>query len=274
MICRGNDQHAEVSRRLLESEILNNVLMIQVFQSLALQLQSLHDCYLTTVIPVALRPRDLNLFDCNHFTSGGVQRDVHLAIRPLADELSSNPFEDRCHVIISKIEPDRSPRNSRFGSEGDSAGVERAEDAFLTWSTVTSSTLLPQSFVLRFLSMLALFIEVILEVRSSFRLCSLATTRMDFLCFRLSGVGNGWAASADVGDVPPELASITGSSKSCSGKKSPRRSYISSAAGRKSSLNTLIRLFGCALNVLGGFVGGFGGLLEGGGYSGGMNGGT
>ena len=79
-------------------------------------------------------------------------------------------------------------------------------------------------------------------------------------------------ASADVGDVPPELASITGSSKSCSGKKSPRRSYISSAGGRKSSLKTLVRL--CALNELGCFDGGFGGLLEGGGYSGGMNEGT
>ena len=120
--------------------------------------------------------------------------------------------------------------------------------------------------MLRFLNIFTLFAEVILEVRSSFRLCSLATTRIDFLGFRLSGVGNGWAASADVGDVPPELASITGSSRSCSGKKSPRRSYTSSAGGRKPSLNTLVRLY-----EPDGFVGGFGGLLVARGYSGGMN---
>ena len=165
--------------------------MVQIFESFTFQFQRLHDCHLTTVIPVALCPRDLDLFDSNHFTSGGVQRDVHLAIRALADELSANPFKDCCRIVVSPNGLDCSRPNARLGSEGDSAGVERAEVPFLSCSTVTSSTLLPQSFVLRFLSMFALFIEVILEVRSSFRLCSLATTRIDFLCFRLSGVGNG-----------------------------------------------------------------------------------
>ena len=104
-IIRDKDRHAEISRCFLESEILNDVLMIQVFQSLTLQLQRLHDCHLTAVIPVALRPWDLDLFDSNHFTGCGIQCDVNLAIRALANELSSNPLEGRCSIRVSSDDP-------------------------------------------------------------------------------------------------------------------------------------------------------------------------
>ena len=107
MAIRDKDQHAKISRCFFESEILNDVLVIQVFQSLALQFQRLHNCHLTAVVPVALRPRDLDLFHSNHFTRSGVQRDVHLAIRALADELPSNPLEDRCRIRVSPNDPVR-----------------------------------------------------------------------------------------------------------------------------------------------------------------------
>ena len=141
---RDNDEHGEIPRCLLESEILNDVLMIQVFQGLALQPQPrrLRDRVFAVVLVVP-RCRGLDLFSSNYFTGGGVQRDVHLAIGALPDEFSSNPLEDRCHVIISLDDLDRSMQNTRLCSEGDSAGVGRAEEAFSTCSTVTSSTLLP-----------------------------------------------------------------------------------------------------------------------------------
>ena len=104
-VIKDKDKHAKISRCLLESEVLDDVLMIQVFQSLALQLQRLHNRHLTTIVPVVLCPRNLDLFDSNHFTGGGVQRDVHFSIRTLADEFSSNPFEDRYHEAVSSNVP-------------------------------------------------------------------------------------------------------------------------------------------------------------------------
>ena len=101
MVTKDKDQHAEISRRLFESEILNDVLMIQVFQNFALQLQSFYSGRLTTTVPVVVRPRNLDLFYSNHFAGGGVQRDVHLAIRAPADELTPNPFEDRYRMNVS-----------------------------------------------------------------------------------------------------------------------------------------------------------------------------
>ena len=79
--------------------------MIQVFQSLALQFQRFHNCHLTTVVPVALCPRNLDLFDGDHFAGGGVQRNVHLTVCALANELSSDPFEDRCRTTVSQNNP-------------------------------------------------------------------------------------------------------------------------------------------------------------------------
>ena len=47
----------------LESKLLNGVLIIHVCESLTIQLQPPHD---------ALRPLDLDLFNRNYFTSGGI----------------------------------------------------------------------------------------------------------------------------------------------------------------------------------------------------------
>ncbi len=105
---------------------------------------------------------------------------------------------------------------------------------------VTSSTRLSQSFVLRFLNTFAAELGCNREVLSCLKLCSSATTRIDFLCLdRLSGGGlplygsGAGGFSAAVGDVPPELASITGLSRSWSGKKISSLSSTSSGLGRE-----------------------------------------
>lgn len=61
---------------------------------------------------------------------------------------------------------------------------------------VTSSSRLPQSFVLRFLSILLAATvvaddEYIFDERSTFFLCSSATTRIDFLCLKRLSAGAG-----------------------------------------------------------------------------------
>src|SRR6266702_3191780 len=123
---------------------------------------------------------------------------------------------------------------------------------------VTSSTRLSQSFVLRFLKTFAAELDCNREVLSCLKLCSSATTRIDFLCLaRLSaalplyGSGAGGYSTA-VGDVPPELASMTGLSTSWSGKKTSSLSSTSSGLGRdahEESWNVLSDLdgllFGC-----------------------------
>ena len=50
---------------------------------------------------------------------------------------------------------------------------------------VTSSTRLSQSFVLRFLNTFVAELDCIREFLSSLKLCSSATTRIDFLCLDL-----------------------------------------------------------------------------------------
>jgi hypothetical protein len=87
--------------------------------------------------------------------------------------------------------------------------------------------------------------STLLLLSIAFFLCSSATNRMLFLvllCLDLSccicieaiandaaeldagGGGNGATGSGFVGELPPELASMTGLSRSCSGKKSSNRS--------------------------------------------------
>ena len=103
---------------------------------------------------------------------------------------------------------------------------------------VTSSTRLSHSFVLRFLNTAAAELDCNREVLSCLKLCSSATTRIDFLCLaRLSAAlplyGSGAGGySTVVGDVPPELASMTGLSTSWFGKKTSSLSRTSSGLGR------------------------------------------
>ena len=98
------NQHAEAPRRFLESEILNNIWMIQILQSFVLELQCLHHHHLTTVVHVVSCSLDLDLFDGKHFASGGVQCNINFAVRSRVDEPSSNPFEDRYGTIVSRYE--------------------------------------------------------------------------------------------------------------------------------------------------------------------------
>jgi hypothetical protein len=82
-------------------------------------------------------------------------------------------------------------RNGRLGAgvpgpdaDGES-GIDGIPDVICPG--VTSSTRLSQSFVLRFLNTFAAEVACIREVLSCLKLCSSATTRIDFLCLdRLS----------------------------------------------------------------------------------------
>lgn len=112
----------------------------------------------------------------------------------------------------------------------------------LACSVVTSSSLLPHNFVPLFLSttVAELFDASNLDERSILRLCSAATTLILFLCLKrccccCCGVycwGGGESICSVVGDVPPDGVSMTGLSRSCSGKYSSSRSYTSSGGGR------------------------------------------
>ena len=112
--------------------------------------------------------------------------------------------------------------NLRFATvPGDSEDVDDGKPD-LACSVVTSSNLLPHNFVplLRSTAVAELDDASIRDVRSILRLCSAATTLIDFLCLNRCG----WGIMSDVGDVPPDGVSITGLSRSCSGKYSSRRS--------------------------------------------------
>ncbi len=107
------------------------------------------------------------------------------------------------------------------------------EDGPLPSSVVTSSSLLPHSFVCRLRDDRPMAVESSpRDVRSICRLCSAATTRIDFLCLNRGLTGAAAGASVVIGDVPPEGASMTGLSRSCSGKYSSSFSYITSGGGR------------------------------------------
>ena len=97
--------HAQKIRGLLKSKILHYIGMIEVLQRLALQLEGFDNCDLPAIIPVAVGLGYLDLFDRNHLPGRGVKRKIHSAIRALADQLASNPFE-YCYsnkkVIIMK----------------------------------------------------------------------------------------------------------------------------------------------------------------------------
>ena len=155
----------------------------------------------------------------------------------------------------------------RLGAEVPDANGESGIDGIpsVICPGVISSTRLSQSFVLRFLNTFAAELDCIRDVLSCLKLCSSATTRIDFLCLdRLSaavplfGSGAGGLSGA-VGDVPPELASITSLSRSWSGKKSSSLLSTSSGLGRDAhdeswnvasgfncSLKSCLRLVGCA----------------------------
>src|SRR5882762_11154403 len=130
------------------------------------------------------------------------------------------------------------------GDSGGGAGLYKAlaYSAFAC-SVVTSSRRLPQSFVLRLRKTLARLSGR--DVRSMRFLCSSATIRIDFFPLvspfsglSLSRTGGAAGYSAVVGE-PPEVASMTGMSRSCSGKTSSNRSYTSSAAGRGAHVYSL-----------------------------------
>ena len=111
----------------------------------------------------------------------------------------------------------------------------------LSCSGVTSSSLPPHIFVFRLRAICAAVESSPREVLSSCRLCSAATTRMDFLCLKRGCCGVGTAGrSVVVGDVPPEGASMTGLSRSCSGKYSSSRSYMTSGGGRGAQVTSML----------------------------------
>ena len=74
--------------------------------------------------------------------------------------------------------------NGRLGAGVPDADGESGIDGIpdVICPGVISSTRLSQSFVLRFLNTFAAELDCIREVLSCLRLCSSATTRIDFLC--------------------------------------------------------------------------------------------
>ena len=85
--------HAEESWSLLETEILNDVGMVQILEGLALQLESFHHGDLSRIVHIAVRSWDLHLLDGDHLSSVGVESKVHLAISTFSNKLSTNPTE-------------------------------------------------------------------------------------------------------------------------------------------------------------------------------------
>lgn len=81
---------------LFETEVLDDVGVIEILERLDLGLERVHDTLLTTVFAIAFGGWQLDLLDGNHLTSGCVQREVDPSISALADEVTLHPFEDGC----------------------------------------------------------------------------------------------------------------------------------------------------------------------------------
>lgn len=79
------EEDTQIRRGLLKSEVLHDVWMIKVLESLALHLQRLNDSCLPTVTHIAGSLRKFNLLDCNHLTRRGIECQVYASIRALAD---------------------------------------------------------------------------------------------------------------------------------------------------------------------------------------------
>jgi hypothetical protein len=217
-----------VISRLLKSEVLHDVWMVKVLECVALRHEGLHYLQLPAVTLVTRGLGQLDLLHRNHLSGRRVQRQVDTSVCSLANQLSLDPFEDRCLAVSNSTLETQTKKYSRlgFGTPGGESGVADRMMP-LACAGVTSSTRLPQSFVLRFRKMFCA-VEPIFEARSC------ATTLIDFLCLVRLGGGNagGGGCSACVGDDPPDgVASMTGLSRSWSGKNSSRRSYMSSGGG-------------------------------------------
>ena len=67
------EEDTQIRRGFFKSEVLHDVRVVEVLESLTLHLQRLNDSRLPTVTHIAGSLRKFNLFDCNHLTRRGVE---------------------------------------------------------------------------------------------------------------------------------------------------------------------------------------------------------
>lgn len=94
--------HAQVVHCFFKPEILDNIWVIQVFQSLTLGLQGLNHRHLPRIVLIAGGARDLDLFDGNHFSRRRIESQVYTSVRAFPYQLAPHPFEDGYWAMVSK----------------------------------------------------------------------------------------------------------------------------------------------------------------------------
>lgn len=103
------EEDTQIRRGLFESEVLDDVWMVKVLESLTLHLQRLNDSRLSTVTHIAGSLRKFNLLDCNHLTRRGIEGQVYASIRALADQFTTNPLESSY-----EIKPNQKPNRMHY----------------------------------------------------------------------------------------------------------------------------------------------------------------